>query len=145
MKAPVTSNNSFWNNLILYKMLSHLNELVILCLEHRILRICKIQISWKYISYTILCPWFRASWLCISKIQQDATVCRYLYTASLLYMFRVSSAPSWVQKTVTAAFGTGHSNGATTFLRGLIRPCWRKVVALLLWPVPKTAITVNLQ
>ena len=30
---------------------------------------------------------------CINKIQQDATVCRYLFTASLLYMFRASIAP----------------------------------------------------
>jgi len=28
-----------------------------------------------------------------SKIQQGATVCRYLFTAKLLYMFRVSIAP----------------------------------------------------
>ena len=40
---------------------------------------------------------------------------------------------SGVQKTVNAASGTGHSNGATTFLqRGLIRPRWRKVIALTL-------------
>jgi len=29
----------------------------------------------------------------INKIQQDATVCRYLFVANLLYMFRVSVAP----------------------------------------------------
>ena len=29
----------------------------------------------------------------IDKIQQNATVCRYLFTASLLYMFRASIAP----------------------------------------------------
>ena len=29
----------------------------------------------------------------INKIQQDATVCRYLFTAKSLYMFRVSIAP----------------------------------------------------
>ena len=29
----------------------------------------------------------------INKIQQDATVCRYLFTAKLLYMFRVSISP----------------------------------------------------
>ena len=45
----------------------------------------------------------------INKIQQDATVCRYLFTAKLLYMFRVSSHPSsGVHQTVTAASGTGH-------------------------------------
>ena len=29
----------------------------------------------------------------INKIQQDAAVCRYSFTAKLLYMFRVSIAP----------------------------------------------------
>ena len=46
----------------------------------------------------------------INKIQQDETVCRYLFTAKSLYMFRVSIAPSsGLHKTVTAASGTGHS------------------------------------
>jgi len=47
--------------------------------------------------------------LYINKIQQDATICRYLFTTKLLYMFRVSSHPSsGAHKTVTAASGTGH-------------------------------------
>jgi len=42
------------------------------------------------------------------KIQTDAAVCRYLFTAKSLYMFRVSQHPSsGVLKTVTAASGTG--------------------------------------
>jgi len=61
------------------------------------------------------------------KIQPDATVCRYLLTAKLLYMFRVSQHPSsGVLKTVTAASGTGHNTG------GLIRPRWREVAARVL-------------
>jgi len=58
------------------------------------------------------------------KIQPDATVCRYLFTAKSLYMFRVSQhPPSGVLKTVTAASGTGHNTGAATSLeRGLIGP-----------------------
>ena len=53
------------------------------------------------------------------KIQLDATVCRYLFTAILLYMFRVSQHPSLgVLKTVTAASGTaGHNTGAATSLQ----------------------------
>jgi len=40
------------------------------------------------------------------KIQPDATVCRYLFTAKLLCMFRVSQHPSsGVLKTVTAVSG----------------------------------------
>jgi len=42
------------------------------------------------------------------KIQLDATVCRYLFTAKSLYMFWMSQhPPSGVLKTVTAASGTG--------------------------------------
>ena len=51
---------------------------------------------WKYTVTSILI-----------KIHPDATVCRYLFTAKLLYMFRVSQHPSsGVLKTVTAASGT---------------------------------------
>jgi len=57
------------------------------------------------------------------KIQLDATVCRYLFTAKSLYMFRVSQNPSsGVLKTVNAA------SGAATYLqRGPIWPRWREV------------------
>jgi len=61
------------------------------------------------------------------KIQPDATECRYLFSAKLLYMFRVSQHPSsGVLKTVTAASRTGHTTGAATSLqRGLIGPASR--------------------
>jgi len=66
------------------------------------------------------------------KIQQDATVCRYLFTAKLLYMFRVSQHPSsGVLNTVSAASGTGHmvqllpSNVP-------IKPRWREVAVPVL-------------
>jgi len=52
------------------------------------------------------------------KIQLDATVCRYLFTAKSLYMFRVSQHPSsGVLKTVTTASGTGHNIGTATSLQ----------------------------
>ena len=52
------------------------------------------------------------------KIQLDATVCRYLFTAKSLYMFRVLPHPSsGVLKTVTAASGTGHNIGTATSLQ----------------------------
>ena len=56
------------------------------------------------------------------KIQPDAAVCRYLFTAKSLYMFRVSQHPSsGVLKTVTTATGTGHNTGtATSLQRGRI-------------------------
>jgi len=56
------------------------------------------------------------------KIQPDATVCRYLFTAKSLYTFPVSQHPSTgVLETVTATSGTGHNTGtATSLQRGLI-------------------------
>jgi len=56
------------------------------------------------------------------KIQPDATVFRYLFTAKSLYMFRVSKHPSsGVLNTVTTASGTGHNTGTVTSLQlGLI-------------------------
>jgi len=58
----------------------------------------------------------------VNKNPTDATVCRYLFTAKLLYMFRVSQDPSsGVLKTVPAASGTGHTTcTATSLQRGLI-------------------------
>jgi len=58
------------------------------------------------------------------KLQPDATVCTYLFTAESLYMFRVSQHPSSrVLKPVTAAYGTGHNTGTDTSLqRGQIGP-----------------------
>jgi len=46
----------------------------------------------------------------VNKNPTDATVCRYLFTAKLLYMFQVSQHPSsGVLKTVPTASGTGHT------------------------------------
>jgi hypothetical protein len=55
-------------------------------------------------------------------MQQYVTVCRYLFTAKSLYMFRVSLHPSSGElKTVTVASGTGHNTGTATYLQlGLI-------------------------
>ena len=55
------------------------------------------------------------------KFQLDATVCRHLFTAKSLYMFRLSHHPSsGALKTVTATSGIGHNTGTATSFRGLI-------------------------
>jgi len=62
------------------------------------------------------------------KIHPDATICRYLFTAKLIYIFRVSQHPSsGVLKTVTAASGTGHNIGTATSLQR-----WREVAVPIL-------------
>jgi len=63
------------------------------------------------------------------KIQPDATVCRYLFTAESLYMFRVSQHPSsGVLKTASSA---GHNTGTATSVRLLLQEgqyhCGRRV------------------
>ena len=68
--------------------------------------------------------WFIVSVFNVNKkVQLDATVCRHLFTAKSLYMFRVSQhPPSGALKPVTAPSGIGHNTGtATSFQRGLIR------------------------
>ena len=57
------------------------------------------------------------------KVQLDATICRHLFTAKSLYMFRASQhPPSGALKTVTATSGIGHNTGtSTSFQRGLLR------------------------
>jgi hypothetical protein len=60
--------------------------------------------------YTLLFIVSNERVLILIKIQPDTTVCRYLFTAKSLYMFRLSQHPSsGVLKIVTAASGTGHS------------------------------------
>ena len=58
----------------------------------------------------------------MNKNPTDATVRRYLFTAKLLYMFRVSQHPSsGVLETVPAASGTGHTTcTATPLQRGTV-------------------------
>jgi len=58
----------------------------------------------------------------VNKNPTDATVCRYLFTAKLLYVFRVSMHPSsGVLNTVPAASNTGHTTcTATPIQHGLI-------------------------
>jgi len=100
--------------------------------------------------WRILNSWFHASWFNVNKkVQLGATVCRHLFTARSLYMFRVSQhQSSGVLKTVTATSGIGHNVGtATSFQSGLIRtvlirPRWKEVAVPTLWPIPEVAFTV---
>jgi len=67
------------------------------------------------------------------KTQPDTTVCRYLFSAKTLYMFRVSQHPSSeVLKTVTATSGTGHNTGTATSLQRGLQGRWREVAVPVL-------------
>ena len=57
------------------------------------------------------------------KVQLDATVCRHLFTAKSLYMFRASQHPSSeALKIVTATSGIGHNTGTSTSFQRDQRP-----------------------
>ena len=78
------------------------------------------------------------------KIQPDATVCRYLFTAKSLYMFRVSQHPSsGVLKTVTATSGTGHNTGTATSLHRRLQ--LQFLVLLMMGAVTPETCRVTLQ
>ena len=49
---------------------------------------------WQIFYLFCLNSWFRASWFNVNKkVQLDATICRHLFTAKSLYMFRGVTAP----------------------------------------------------
>ena len=76
-----------------------------------------LQLPRQYISRYYLAFYFNlrnctkvTDGIMLIKIQPDATLCRYLFTAKPLYMFRVSQHPaSGVLTTVTAVSSTGHT------------------------------------
>jgi len=77
------------------------------------------------------------------KFQPDTTVCRYLFTAKSLYMFRVSQhQSSGVIKFVTTTSGIGHNIGTATSLQhgligtGLCETCGRYLPHVSHKPVP---------
>ena len=81
-----------------------------------------IKLACKQLYSVWACPHSCGSMLI--KIQPDARVCRYLFTAKSLYMFRVSQHPSsGLLKTVTSA---------TSLQRGPIGPRWREVAVPVL-------------
>jgi len=64
----------------------------------------------KFITWHLCTPQHVSGVKVNKKVQLDATVCRHLFTAKSLYMFRASQRPlSGVLKTVTAASGIGHN------------------------------------
>ena len=81
----------------------------------------------------------------INKIQRDATVCTCLFTAKLLYIFRVSIAPiikSTSDCNCSFWYRSYHVSEQQPSSSVAYRPRWRKVVVLILWRVPEAAVTV---
>jgi len=95
----------------------------------------EILCLWSYALCETWCHWRKQSWKPFSGIpcsnvftvnkmvQLNATICRHLFTAKSLYMFRASEHPSsGALKTVTATSGIVHNTGtATSFQRVRLR------------------------
>jgi len=85
----------------------------------------------------ILCFWIRAS---LNYINNCPTRCNtkqsLYYSASSLYMFRVSTTP------IIGSTQNCNCTGHTSLQRGQAWPRWRKVAAEKIWPVPEAVVTV---
>ena len=81
----------------------------------------------------ILYSWLRASRLHVNKFQRDATVCRRPCTAKLLYMFRLSIAPT-IRSTSNCNcsfwYRSYHVSEQEPSASVAFRPRWRKFLAL---------------
>jgi len=94
--------------------------------------------------HTFLCLWFRASLIYINNcpIRCNTKQSTY-YSASSLYMFRVSTTPLMSTQNCNYSFRYW-----SYFLCRYLPPTWpswprwREVAAQKIWPVPATAFTV---
>ena len=110
--------NSF---VVLWLMLGHFQFILFGAFfnQYRSLDCCKL-LSGKVFQQLLLCyhrtyTLLITEYFNVNKNPTDATVCRYLFTVKLLYIFRVSQHPSsGVLKTVPAASGTGHATCTAT-------------------------------
>jgi len=84
--------------------------------------------------FYILCLWFRASLICIKKCPTRCNTNQSLYySASSLYMFRVSTTP--------IIRSTQNCNSSLRYCAKLAWPRWREVAAQKIWPVPEAVVT----
>jgi len=95
----------------------------------------------KDISWPILCLWFRASLIHIINWRMRCNTKQSIYySASSLYMFRVSTTP------ITGSEQNCNYSlrycAATSFQRGQPWPIWREVATHKIWPVPEAVVTV---
>jgi len=81
----------------------------------------------------LLCLWFRASLIYINNCPTRCNTKQYIYySASSLYMFRVSATPI-IRSTQKCNY---------RLQRGQAWPRWRKVVVQKILPVPEAVVTV---
>ena len=92
-------------------------------------------------SHKILCLCFRASLIYINNCPTRCnTKLSIYYSASSLYMFRVSTTPI-IRSTQNCNCSLRYC-AATHLKRGQGWPRWREVAAQKIWPVPEAVVTV---
>jgi len=89
----------------------------------------------------ILCLWFRASLICVNSCPTRCNTKQSIYySASSLYMFRVSTTPI-IRSTQNCNYSLRYC-ATTSLQRGQAWPRWREVVAQKIWPVLEVVVTV---
>ena len=90
----------------------------------------------------ILCLCFRASLICINNCPTRCNTKQSIYfSASSLYMFRVSTTPI-IRSTQNCNYSLRYWS-ATSRQRGQTWPRWREVAAQKIWPAPEAVVTVS--
>ena len=102
------------------------------CLNHLVIQ---VTLSGSYSDFYIHRSVHRNSILTRSNKMQQYAGIHLLQNHSTCFGC-LSTPSSGVHQTVTAASGACH-----ICQRGLIRPSWQKVVALILWPVPEALVS----
>jgi len=91
-----------------------------------------------------LCLWFRASLMYINNCPTRCNTKQSIYySASSLYMFRVSTTPI-IRSTQNCNYSLRYWSyfcAATSFQRDQACPCWKELAAQKIWPVPKAVVT----
>ena len=88
-----------------------------------------------------LCLWFRASLICVNNCPTRCNTKQSIYySASSLYMFRVSTTPI-IRGTQNCNYSLRYC-AASSLQRGQAWPRWREVAAQKLWSLPEAVVTV---
>jgi len=99
----------------------------------------------RQIKRIILCLWFRASFIYINNCPTRCNTKQSIYySASTLYMFRVSTTPI-IRSTQNCNYGLRYWSYFLCSYLPPTRPTWprwREVAAQKIWPVPEAVVTV---
>jgi len=100
-----------------------------------------IRLAQELCTSEFLCVWFRASLIYINNCPTRCNTKQSIYySASSLYMFRVSTTPI-IRSTQNCNYSLRYC-AATSLQRGQVWLRWREVAAQKIWPVPEAVVTI---